>query len=1309
MQLTVEIVQGAPDSASLRLVDRASLGAGDVYDPLYLSFPRPVSNFAALSLQLLGPQGTLLAEVPAGSFSPVPSHPRLAVSTAALTLATGAMRDWYAARSPSASDSDGGLPVYVERAALVLDGWEQACETSPVPVLLRPLSGRLVETVPVPGPPGEDGADGEPGPQGEPGPRGPRGTKVRTYPVESFRQGSDGEETSDAWVSGVRIETSDSEDGVRSVTLNLPRVSVAPSTVTDRYGNVRRGIRVSVTDPDDPYRVRSTATLYADGAGTVGWDSLEGVPEILSTIVARQVYPHEVGNLVTALAARVSALESDSDRDLSGVVRLVDGKVPAAYLPSYVDDVVVCDSASAFPEVGETGKIYVAADTGDVYRFADNGSADRRYVKVSDLQLGDTAGTAFPGPRGGALEAALAVLSSDTDARLGSLGLRVSALESDSDEALNGRVASLESRVSAIESDTDDATLKARLDSLESVMVSDTDPRLPGLGWEHLRTGMGPWTVSPGEFAGAALSVRYLSNASQTGWYLFAGDQRLSDAGSDMSPYATAVAWTVGGLPYRAMRERLFAGAGYLTDADLGSDGDLFMRSAAAGAPAWDPAQGYEPGDMAVHRGRLYARVSGHGAYYDSEIAPGSDSDGTWAEVPLAASAAYSARRRIAVPETVAITFPSLHYADGGYSDSDIDVTLQLQVGSDGDGYSWVGQYASNEYRNGHRVNSLIHGGDPGSDGDGSASTWNGVGHASAQPQEIAFTLHPVGEGAPTDVEVNNPELLELHVTGRDAVSTYDYVIWLIPAHHANGGWTDGYAAGAFRLPWNDAAPGGAPWTGTVITALADTDADVHGLRPFPVVSDDVNYIATVNFSQERRWIMSPSGYMWSDAPFRDPVAHVSDIPTSTDQLANGAGYLVSGDIAPLEAAVASKCSLEDVMRTVSEVKYVLDASYGGEPIHLEITDFSMAGTSNGDPVSFRVNGAQVTCHVDTVINGSIPLILSGVDGVDGVDGVVLAVHSEGQIVPEGGYPPATTPDLWGDILIDEPGMHETVANLGPFTAVSATANANGLARYVDFDVSDASDSDYVDLTLGPGKVARVLRSADGKYEKPSGGIPKTDLASAVQTSLGKADAALPKYAFDADPTVVAGTTAWVYSSDNLSGGWVPGGDPFYDDYQPLLEGPGWNLPLMNPNDPVDVSSAVASGDGTETTLTLTDPDDGTITATMTVTPATLTVPPCTVTTYAPASGAALEIAVGAGTSGMARDCVLVIDCTELDESDGDVAPSIHWSSHFHPRTDTATDMAIVEAGKRAVFYISEYAAGEFAVGGWVETEGGNA
>ena len=40
-----------------------------------------------------------------------------------------------------------------------------------------------------------------------------------------------------------------------------------------------------------------------------------------------------------------------------------DGKVPAAQLPSYVDDVLEYDKKASFPTTGETGKIYVAKDT----------------------------------------------------------------------------------------------------------------------------------------------------------------------------------------------------------------------------------------------------------------------------------------------------------------------------------------------------------------------------------------------------------------------------------------------------------------------------------------------------------------------------------------------------------------------------------------------------------------------------------------------------------------------------------------------------------------------------------------------------------------------------------------------------------------------------------------------------------------------------------------------------------------------------------------------------------------------------------
>ena len=46
------------------------------------------------------------------------------------------------------------------------------------------------------------------------------------------------------------------------------------------------------------------------------------------------------------------------------------GKVPAANLPSYVDDVVEYANAAAFPTVGETGKIYVAIDSSLTYRWS---------------------------------------------------------------------------------------------------------------------------------------------------------------------------------------------------------------------------------------------------------------------------------------------------------------------------------------------------------------------------------------------------------------------------------------------------------------------------------------------------------------------------------------------------------------------------------------------------------------------------------------------------------------------------------------------------------------------------------------------------------------------------------------------------------------------------------------------------------------------------------------------------------------------------------------------------------------------------
>lgn len=55
-----------------------------------------------------------------------------------------------------------------------------------------------------------------------------------------------------------------------------------------------------------------------------------------------------------------------------------DTKVDAAYLPSYVSDILEYANLAAFPATGQTGKIYLALDTNKVYRWS--GSV---YIEVS--------------------------------------------------------------------------------------------------------------------------------------------------------------------------------------------------------------------------------------------------------------------------------------------------------------------------------------------------------------------------------------------------------------------------------------------------------------------------------------------------------------------------------------------------------------------------------------------------------------------------------------------------------------------------------------------------------------------------------------------------------------------------------------------------------------------------------------------------------------------------------------------------------------------------------------------------------------
>ena len=78
------------------------------------------------------------------------------------------------------------------------------------------------------------------------------------------------------------------------------------------------------------------------------------------------------------------------------VPELENGKIPANYLPSFVDNVDEYDNISLFPVVGESNRIYIDKSTNKTYRWS--GTA---YVEISEsIALGETSSTAYRGDRG---------------------------------------------------------------------------------------------------------------------------------------------------------------------------------------------------------------------------------------------------------------------------------------------------------------------------------------------------------------------------------------------------------------------------------------------------------------------------------------------------------------------------------------------------------------------------------------------------------------------------------------------------------------------------------------------------------------------------------------------------------------------------------------------------------------------------------------------------------------------------------------------------------------------------------------------
>lgn len=123
-------------------------------------------------------------------------------------------------------------------------------------------------------------------------------------------------------------------------------------------------------------------------------NKFDGVTDKLEDALQKEIEDRKAGD--TTITNSLNAFISTKGQP-SGLAELDStGRVPAAQLPSYVDDVLEFSTKAQFPQIGETGKIYVSKGTNLTYRWTGT-----QYLEISQsLALGETPSTAYSGDKG---------------------------------------------------------------------------------------------------------------------------------------------------------------------------------------------------------------------------------------------------------------------------------------------------------------------------------------------------------------------------------------------------------------------------------------------------------------------------------------------------------------------------------------------------------------------------------------------------------------------------------------------------------------------------------------------------------------------------------------------------------------------------------------------------------------------------------------------------------------------------------------------------------------------------------------------
>ena len=143
----------------------------------------------------------------------------------------------------------------------------------------------------------------------------------------------------------------------------------ASANITFTYNDTLNQISADLTNTG----VSAASYGIASSVPTITVDAKGRITAASNTAIA--ITASQVTDFNTAADARISAQKGVA----LGLATLdAGGKVPAAQLPSFVDDVLEFANLAAFPVTGENGVIYVALDTNVTYRWS--GSV---YIEIS--------------------------------------------------------------------------------------------------------------------------------------------------------------------------------------------------------------------------------------------------------------------------------------------------------------------------------------------------------------------------------------------------------------------------------------------------------------------------------------------------------------------------------------------------------------------------------------------------------------------------------------------------------------------------------------------------------------------------------------------------------------------------------------------------------------------------------------------------------------------------------------------------------------------------------------------------------------